>query len=107
MEVVAGEEGPSSTLLLMDTIEDEVGALLLAATIEEWAGMTNASDRDAPIRREMAARRRRRTGLGVAMMAARRTIVLSWKMKREGCGGDQRSLCLRDGCAGADRDRLM
>ena len=31
--VVAGEEVPSSTLLLMDTIEDEAGALLLAATL--------------------------------------------------------------------------
>ena len=80
VEVVAGEEGPSSTLLLMDTIEDEAGALLLAATKEEWTGTTNASDRDALIRRLITVRRRR-TGLGVAMITARRAMVLSWKME--------------------------
>lgn len=71
----AGEEVPSSTLL-MDTVVDEVGALLLAARVEEWTGMTNASDRDAATRRTRAARRRR-SGLGVAAEAARRAMV-SW-----------------------------
>ena len=70
----AGEEVPSSTLLLMDTIEGEVGTLLLAATVEGWTGMTNASDRDAATRMTRAARRRR-SGLGVAAVAARRVMV--------------------------------
>lgn len=76
-----GEELPSSTLLLIDTMEgedeDEVGARLLAATVEEeeWTGMTNASDRDAANRRTRATRRRKR-GLGVVRVAARRAMVL-------------------------------
>jgi hypothetical protein len=91
----AGEEVPSSTLLLMDTVVDEVGALLLAARMEEWTGMTNASDRDAATRRTRAARRRR-SGLGVAAEAARRAMVSSWCMMVRGrgrpcavCGGEQ------------------
>jgi len=79
VEVAAGEEGPSSMLVLIDTIEDEVSALLLAATME-WTGMINASDKDVPIRIEMTARKRR-TGAGVPMMAARRAMVLSCKME--------------------------
>jgi len=77
--VVAEEEVPSSTLMLMDTIEDEAGAFLLAATlsVEGWTGKTNASDREAATRRTRAARRRK-SGLGVAtMVAARRAMVSS------------------------------